>query len=48
MNSEPKESTKRNWPLIWTASAVGIILAGLVITSIALYVANFNLLEWIE
>ncbi len=48
MNTDTNDSPKRNWPLILTISAVGFAVAARVSTSIALYVANFNLLEWIE
>ena len=39
---------KRNWPLIWALVAVAVLAGAVVIGSIAMYVANFNLLEWME
>ncbi len=48
MNESLQDAPKRNWPLIWVATAVGLLIALTIVTSIALYIANFNLLEWIE
>ncbi len=48
MTAELTAAPRRNWPLIWTI-VVATLLAGMVVIgSVALYVANFNLLEWIE
>ena len=48
MNNESPDSAKPNWPLICGGAAVGLLVAGLVVGVIALYVANFNVLEWLE
>ncbi len=48
MTGDPSETPKRNWPLIWTIVIAGALTTTVVVGSIALYVANFNLLEWME
>jgi hypothetical protein len=48
MNNESPDSPKRNWPLICGGAAVSMLVAGLVAGLIALYIANFNVLEWLE
>ena len=41
-------STKPNWPLILGAVAAGVLVLSLVGGLVAMYVANFNLLGWLE
>ncbi len=48
MTGDMSDAPKRNWPLIWTMVIAGVIAGTVVIGSIAMYVANFNLLEWME
>ncbi|HZL46098.1 MAG TPA: hypothetical protein VFC28_07710 [Opitutaceae bacterium] len=48
MNDENSHLPKYNWPLICGGIAVAILVAGLALGLIAMYVANFNLLEWME
>jgi hypothetical protein len=48
INPEPSPQTKRNWPLILTAAAVGLVAAAFVLGCVALWVTNFNLLDWME
>ena len=48
MNSQPPDLPKRNWPLIWTGVIVGLVVTVAVVGLVALYIANFNLLEWME
>jgi hypothetical protein len=47
-NNETQDSIKPNWPLIFGGAAAAILVAGLAAGVIALYVANFNLLDWLE
>ena len=47
-STESSNQPKRNWPLIWAAVAVACISAVCVLGAVALYVTNFNLLEWME
>ncbi len=46
--NESSEPAKFNWPMICAAVVAGVLVAGLAVAVIAMYVANFNLLEWIE
>lgn len=48
MSDENSHLPKYNWPLICGGIAVAILVAGLALGLIAMYVANFNLLEWME
>lgn len=48
MNSQSPDHPQRNWPLIWTGVIVGLIVTVSVIGLLALYIANFNLFEWLE
>lgn len=48
MNGQSPDTPKRNWPLIWTVVAAASLAGAVVIGSIAMYVANFNLLDWME
>lgn len=48
MNSQSPDHPKRNWPLIWTGVIVGLLVTVSVAGLVALYIANFNLLEWME
>jgi hypothetical protein len=41
-------NTKPNWPLILGAIAAGVLVLSLVGGLVAMYVANFNLLGWLE
>lgn len=47
-SEESPESPKPRWPLICGGIAAALLGAGLVAAVVALYIANFNLLEWIE
>jgi hypothetical protein len=47
-SSETPESSKPNRILVSAGIAAGVLAAGLAVALIALYIANFNLLEWIE
>ena len=42
------QSPKRNWPLIGVSVILGLSVLGVVLGAIALWVTNFNLLEWME
>jgi len=46
--AESPAHPKRNWPLILTAAALGLAAAMFVLGCVALWVTNFNLLEWLE
>ncbi len=48
MSDESSDAPKRNWPLILTTAALVSLVGATVIGLAALYVANFNLLGWIE
>jgi len=48
MTAESPRNPKRNWPLIWTAVAAALLAGTAAVGLIAIYVANFNLLEWME
>ena len=46
--NESPESAKHNRPLICFGIVAGILVAVSAVAVVALYVANFNLLEWME
>jgi hypothetical protein len=51
MDSESNKTpgnTKPNWPLISGVIAAGVLVLSLVGGLVAMYVANFNLLGWLE
>ncbi|HUL52812.1 MAG TPA: hypothetical protein VLT83_05315 [Opitutaceae bacterium] len=48
MSNDSPDQPKRNWPLILTGVAAALLLAGIVLGLVAMYVADFNLLEWTE
>jgi len=48
LSDQTADSPKTNWPLICGGIAAVVLGAGLVAAVIAMYVANFNLLEWLE
>jgi hypothetical protein len=48
MSNENPDPPKHNWPLICGGVTAGVLVASLIVGLIALYVANFNLLEWVE
>ena len=48
MSHESPDSPKRNWPLIWAGIWVGLLVAATAAGLIAMYVDNFNLLDWME
>jgi hypothetical protein len=48
MSNQSPDHSKRNWPLIWTGVIVGLLVTASVVGLVAMYVANFNLLEWME
>jgi len=48
MSNEVRDAPKRNWPLICAGIAAALVLAGIVVGLVAMYIANFNLLEWTE
>lgn len=48
MTGDMSGTPKRNWPLIWAIAVAGALAGTVVIGLIAMYVANFNLLEWME
>jgi hypothetical protein len=48
MSNQPPDPPQRNWPLIWTGVIVGLLVTVSVLGVVALYVTNFNLLEWME
>jgi hypothetical protein len=41
-------NAKLNWPLILGAIAAGVLVLSLVGGLVAMYIANFNLLGWLE
>jgi high-affinity Fe2+/Pb2+ permease len=47
-NDESADQPKPNWPLICGGAVAAIVAVGLVVGLISLYVANFNVLEWLE
>jgi hypothetical protein len=48
MNRQSPDHPNRNWPLIWAGVIVGLLVTVSVAGLVALYVASFNLLEWME
>jgi hypothetical protein len=48
MSREFPDTPKRNWPLIWAGIMVGLLMAATAAGLIAMYVGNFNLLDWME
>ena len=48
MTDQSSGIPKRNWPLIGVLVAVAAMVGAVVVALIAMYVANFNLLEWVE
>jgi len=48
MTDQSPDTPKRNWPPIWALAAAAVLAGAIVIGAIALYVADFNLLEWME
>jgi hypothetical protein len=48
MNDPSTDSRKPNWPLICGGAIAGMLGAALIAGLIALYVADFNVLEWLE
>jgi hypothetical protein len=48
MNDPSADFPKRNWPLIGGGIVIGCVLAAMAIGVVVMYVANFNLLEWVE
>lgn len=48
MSHETPGTPKRNWSLIWAGIIGGLLIAATAAGLIAMYVANFNLLDWME
>ena len=48
MPTKTQATSKPNWPLILGGIAAGILVMTLVGGLVAMYVANFNLLGWLE
>jgi hypothetical protein len=48
MSDESHDLPKRNWPLICTCIIAALLAIGTAAGVIALYIANFNLLDWLE
>jgi hypothetical protein len=48
MSHESPDTPKRNWPLLWAGIIVGLLVAATAAGLIAMYVGNFNLLDWME
>jgi hypothetical protein len=48
MSLESPDPPKRNWPLIGAGIIIGLLVAATAAGLIALYVGNFNLLDWLE
>jgi hypothetical protein len=48
MSNQSPDHSKWNWPLIWTGVIVGLLVTVSVVGLVAMYVTNFNLLEWME
>jgi hypothetical protein len=48
MSNEPRDMPKRNWPLIWIGIIAALLMIGTAAGLIAMYIANFNLLDWLE
>lgn len=47
-NSKTLDNPKPNWPLILGGLAAGVLVLAVVGGLVAMYVANFNLLDWLE
>jgi hypothetical protein len=47
-DAENPKSRKPNWLLICGGGVAGILIVCVVVGLVAMYVANFNLLGWIE
>ena len=48
MSNESTDHPKRPWPLIWAGVIVGLLLAATAVACVAMYIANFNPLDWLE
>ena len=48
MSREFPDTPNRTWPLIWAGIMVGLLMAATAAGLIAMYVGNFNLLDWME
>ena len=48
MTSKTQAISKPNWPLILGGIAAGILVMALAGGLVAMYIANFNLLGWLE
>jgi hypothetical protein len=48
MGNQSSDNPKRPWPLIWAGVIIGLLVAVTVAGLAAMYIANFNLLEWLE
>jgi hypothetical protein len=48
MSTETSDHPKRPWPLIWAGIVLGLLAAATVAACVAMYIANFNLLSWME
>lgn len=48
MSNDPRDMPKRNWPLIWTGVIAALLMIGTAAGLVAMYIANFNLLDWLE
>jgi len=48
MSMETTDHPKRPWPLIWAGVVVGVLVAATVAGLVAMYIANFNPLDWLE
>ena len=48
MTDQSPDNPKTNWPLILGGVTVGILAIAVVGGLVAMYVANFNLLDWLE
>jgi hypothetical protein len=48
MSDKSPDNPKRNWPLIWAGIIGGLLIVATAAGLIAMYVVNFNLLDWME
>jgi hypothetical protein len=48
MSHPLRDTPKRNWPLIWGGIVAALLLLGTVLGLVAMYIANFNLFDWLE
>lgn len=48
MSNGPRNMPKRNWLLIWTGIIAALLIIGAAAGLVAMYIANFNLLDWLE